>query len=213
MDWAFFSGIIALASTGLLCLFCVGAFLSRPRLDVGSGDDAVLFRHSIIFRIFAVVVTMGMMIFLTIMIFVSPPREDEIWIVFACCGFFALLGVPLVWESMRFGLIVSAHGLDCHSPWRRGRFLTWDEIDEVIFKPTGSAFAIRALDDWRFRVSIIVPRLRRFLEICEAHLPVSALESARPGYERLRRPFPGGPVPVEAFDLSKWIEQRRHRRK
>ena len=209
MDGALFSAIIAIAATGLLALFCLGAFLTRPRTY---GDpDAVLFRHSVILRVIAVVLTLGMSVFLTIMIFLSPPKEHEVWIPFAAIGFFAALGLPLIWESMRFGLIAMHQGLDCRSPWKRGRFLHWEEVAEVSFGSAGSWFIIRAVDGWKFRIPTLVPRLARFLEICESYLPVTALEGARVGYDRLRRPFPGGPAPAPTFDLEDWIRRRKQR--
>jgi hypothetical protein len=206
MDWALFSGVLVAVAIGIVWLFAFGAVLSRP---VADDRAALLLRHSLWFRGFALVAILGMTLFLTIMAFVSPPKEDEVWIVFVVVGGFVVLGLPLIWESMRFGLIVVPEGLDCRSPWRGARFLTWDEVEAVRFGGVGSWFIVRAKDRWKFRVPLLVPGLSRFLEQCERHLPLSALEEARAGYDRVGRPFPGEPEPRLNLDLTKWNQRRR----
>jgi hypothetical protein len=185
----FFIPIVGGAVIGMLALLMWAARIGRPRVDPETG--ALLFRHSAIFRGFSLFAAFGIPLGITVLVIFHPPKkEGDVGAIISIYALFAVLSAPLLWESMRFALTVSAEGLDCRSPWRGRRFIAWDEVQDISFSKINSWFIIRAADGWKFRVSTFVPGLTHFLEACEDHLRAVALEQARPGYELLGRPFP-----------------------
>jgi hypothetical protein len=190
----FFYPIIAVTVSGFLGLLLWVAQRGRPAADPETGR--LLFRHSILFRGFALFAAFGIPLGITVLLLFNPPKkQSEVWAVLGLYVGFAVLSAPLLWESLRFALTVGPEGLDCRSPWRGRRFLPWEEVKEVSYSGMNSWFIIRATDGWKFRVSILVPGLSQFLARCEQHLPPEALEGAEAGYARVGRPFPrpGGP--------------------
>jgi hypothetical protein len=180
---------IGAAVVGFLGLLLWAARAGRPA--AGPEPGALLFRHGLLLRGFALFAAFGIPLAITALVFVFPPqKEGDVGAIIGVYSLFGGLSAPLLWEAMRFALLVSPRGLVCRSPWRRGRSLTWGEVEEVSFSPGNSWFVIRARDGWKFRVPTLVPGLTRFLEACERHLPAAALVAALPGYQRLRRPFP-----------------------
>jgi hypothetical protein len=145
-----------------------------------------------------------------LVLFNPPKKEGDVYAVAFLYGLFGVLSAPLLWEALRFALVVSPEGLDCRSPWRGRRFLAWDEVAEVSFSAMNSWFVVRGADGWKFRVSVLVPGLNAFLEQCEKHLPPEALAKAEPGYLRVGRPFPatGKPSQPDAPWISR-IDTRR----
>src|SRR5262249_18525735 len=138
----------------------------------------------------------------------NPPKSDGD--VVAIVGLYALFGAlsaPLLWESLRFALVVSDEGLDCRSPWRGQRFHYWDEVRDVSYRQVGPWVLIRFTDGWKFRISNLVPGLSMFLGECEDHLPPEALEGARQGYALVGRTFPGDRGP-----RGDWRPRRRPER-
>jgi hypothetical protein len=91
---------------------------------------------------------------------------------------------------LRFRLTASPEGLDCQSPWRKGRFIAWDNVQSVSYSRINSWFIIRATDGWKFRIHFFVAGLQHFLDMCEEYLPIEALRGAKAGYERMGREFP-----------------------
>jgi hypothetical protein len=186
----FFYPLIFVAVTGMLALFCWAAQRGKPTADPETGT--LLFRHSLLLRGFALFAAFGVPLAITILVFFNPPKnEGDVWAIVGLYALFAFLSAPLLWESLRFALTTSPEGLDCQSPWRGRQFLYWDEIEEISYSSMNSWFVIRAVDGWKFRVSLLVPGLSDFLEECERHLSPEMLDNARTGYDRLGRTFPG----------------------
>lgn len=185
------SSISAIATVTFLGLLLWTAQRGKPTVDPKTG--VLLFRHSILFRGFALFAAFGIPLGITILvIFMPPEKEGDTEIILGLYAFFAFLSAPLLWESMRFALFISPKGLDCRSPWRRKRFLPWNEVNALSYSVLNSWFVIRASDNWKFRVSILVPGLSKFLAQCEQHLPTTALAGAKLGYARVGRQFPDG---------------------
>jgi hypothetical protein len=181
--------LIGAAVLGFLSLLLWAAQVGRPAPGPEPGD--LLFRHGPLLRGFSLFAAFGVPLAVTVLVFFKPPKDDgDVWAIIGIYSLFGVISAPLLWESMRFALVVSPEGLDCCSPWRRGRFLAWDEVQDVSYSATSSWFVIQATDGWKFRVPILVPGLTHFLEACERHLPVAALTGAFGGYMRVRRPFP-----------------------
>lgn len=199
----YFTVIVVVGVVGFLSLLMWAAQRGRPAVDLETGT--LQFRHSGLFRGFSYFFAFGVPLGITALVIFNPPKnENEIGIVVGLYGFFALLSAPLLWESLRFSLTVSAEGLDCQSPWRGRHFFAWNEVEEVKFSSVNSWFIIRGKDGWKFRVSILVPGLARFLEECEERLPPTALRNARDGYTRVGRPFPETPRKDEPPPWEKW---------
>jgi hypothetical protein len=155
--------------------------------------NAMVFRHGILIRGFALLGTFGAPSAITLIgIFrPPPPQPGDFWAVCFLYALFPAISAPLLWESMRFAMKVSPEGLDCRSPWRGTRFLAWDDIKEISYSQAWSWFVVRAVDGWKFRVPLLIPGLGHWLEQCERYLPESALARAKTGYEVLGRQFPG----------------------
>jgi hypothetical protein len=78
----------------------------------------------------------------------------------------------LWWIVSRFALTISADGLECQSPWRRKRFVKWDEIDDVTPGEIGKWYVLRARGGYRFRVPLQqVPGLSDFLAAVTRYRP------------------------------------------
>src|SRR5687767_12879394 len=60
-----------------------------------------------------------------------PPKDEEVIYVVLFLAFGPVVGVPLLWPSLRYRLMVSDDGLDCRSPWIGHRFVPWSEVDRV----------------------------------------------------------------------------------
>lgn len=183
------TSLITAVVVGLLGLLIWLAQRGQPRADPHAGT--LVFSHGLLVRGLAVVLAFGVPLGITAVVVLLPPDDPvAYWPIFGLYGLFLLVGATLLWEAMRYALTASSQGLDCRSPWRGGRFLTWDEIQEVSYSTLSSWFVIQAKDSWKFRVSILVPGLSQFLEQCERYLPPSALRKAETGYGIVRRPFP-----------------------
>jgi hypothetical protein len=184
----YFFLIVAVPVIGFLGLLMWAAQRGRP---VEGPGGTLVFRHGLLLRGFAMVMAFGIPLGITILVLFNPPKkEGDLTAIVCLYALFGVLSAPLLWEAMRFSLTVSPEGLDCRSPWRGHRFLPWEEVKEVSYNATNSWFVIRARDGWKFRPSILVPGLAKFLEACERRLPLSALANAEEGYRRVRRPFP-----------------------
>jgi hypothetical protein len=188
------AAIIIVTVTGFLGLLVWAAQRGKPAIDPETGD--MIFRHSGIFRWFTIVTAFGIPLGITILLLFNPPKNDgEIYAVFGLYVGFALLTLPLLWEAVRFMLVLSSEGITCQSPWRGTRFIPWQDIEEITFQSTNSMFIIHAEDGYVFRLLTLIPGLSQFLAKCEQHLPITALNPARDGYARLQRPFPRGDKP------------------
>jgi hypothetical protein len=182
--------LITGAVVGFLGLLLWAARRGQPQADPETGT--LVFRHSILFRGFALFAGFGVPLAITLLVILYPPKDrGDFLAVLGLYGLFFGLSAPLLWEGMRYALTVSPQGLDCRSPWRGGRFLTWDEVQDISYSTLSSWFIIRARDGWKFRAPILVPGLARFLEQCERYLPPAALRKAEAGYSMVGRPFPG----------------------
>jgi hypothetical protein len=181
--------MISLLVLGFLGLLYRVAQRGRPKLDAGTG--VVWFRHSAIFRGFALMVAVGVPLALTALIVFKPPRNRvEVLAIIGLFGLFGSLGGPLIWEALRFALGVSKDGLDCRSPWRASRFVPWNRVEGLSYNTTNSWFIIHTKDRWNFHISILVPGLSIFLTRCEQHLSTANLVKAKSGYSLVGREFP-----------------------
>jgi hypothetical protein len=181
-------GIIGGAVVGFLGLLMWVAQRGKPAV---AADGTLIFRHSWLFRGFALFAGLGIPLTITVLVVFNPPQKPgDVYAILGLYGLFILLSAPLLWESWRFAVYVSPKGIECRSPWRPGRFLPWRDIEEVSFSPMNSWFVIRSTDGWKFRVHLMVPGLSQFLEQCEQHLPAGALDGAEVGYLRVGRRFP-----------------------
>src|ERR1051326_4274819 len=118
--------VMGVVSGSLALLLAAG---TRGKASYDPVTRSLRFRHSLLFRGISVVVAVTVPILLTILVFIFPPKTDsDTTAVFALYMAFAVLGGPLLWESMRFRMLTSAEGLDCMSPWRRHRFIPWSDV-------------------------------------------------------------------------------------
>jgi hypothetical protein len=188
-----FVGIIGGAVAGFLGLLMWVAQRGKPTVSFDPDQIAgtLVFRHSWLFRGFALFAGIGIPLAITVLVVFNPPKNPgDVYAILGLYGLFILLSAPLLWESWRFAVYVSPKGIECRSPWRPGRFLPWRDIEEVSFSPMNSWFVIRSTDGWKFRIHTLVPGLSQFLEQCEQHLPAGALDGAEAGYMRVGRRFP-----------------------
>src|SRR5205085_3092438 len=160
------TAIIIVIVTGFLGLLVWAAQRDKPTIDPETGD--MIFRHSAIFRWFAIVTSFGIPLAITILLLFNPPKNDrDVYAVFGLYIGFALLTLPLLWEAVRFMLVLSSEGITCQSPWRGTRFIPWNEVEEISYRSTHSLFLIHADDGYKFRVPIFVGGLSQFLAKCE----------------------------------------------
>ena len=207
-----FMGAIALAVGGMLGLLAWAAQRGRPAEDAERGR--LVFRHSLAFRILALVLLLGPLAGISVLLAFKPPTKegDTVAVVFLY-ALFTGLGVPLCNEALRWCLAMDDDGLTCWSPWRGKGYIAWKELREVAWTGSGSYFILKSRGFW-FRASPLVPGLSRLLEECEKRLPPQAMEPAYAGYTAIARQIPSGWMrrsPAPGIDLRKWIEERRRR--
>src|SRR5262249_58543406 len=128
----YFVPMITVAVVGFLGLLAWAARRGKPRADPETGT--LVFRHSILFRGFSLLAAFGIPLGITALVLVNPPKkEGDVTAIVCLYALFGALSAPLLWESMRFSLTVSPEGLDCCSPWRAGRFVAWDEVQNLTY--------------------------------------------------------------------------------
>jgi hypothetical protein len=181
-------GLIAVSVMGLLGLMAWAARRGRPR--PGADEHTLLFRHNAIFRWFAYLTTFGIPLGLTALVVFIPPRGVEVWYVVGVYAGFAALTLPLFWEASRYYLLVTAEGIVCRSAWRGTRFVRWDDLRDVSFSTTNAWFVFHARDGKKIRVHMFVTGLNDLLRLVELRVPADRLRNAKPGYDRVGRPFP-----------------------
>jgi hypothetical protein len=187
----FTSAIIAVVVVTFLAVLMGAAQRGKPTADPSTG--LLVFRHNILLRGFALFTAFGIPIGITALVIAKPPKnQDDYLAIFGLYALFAALGGPLLWETMRFALVVGPDGLDGRSPWRGRNFFRWEEVEQVSYNPLLGWFVIRGAGGRKIRVSALVTGLNAFLEACEKRLPPDKLRRAKGGYNVLGRPFPEG---------------------
>ncbi|VTR96740.1 hypothetical protein [Tuwongella immobilis] len=184
----YISAIVGVVVVTFLAILMGAAQRGKPTTDRSTGF--LVFRHHILLRLFSLVAAFGIPLVLTALVIANPPENQSDTI--AILGIYAMFGVlsaPLLWESMRFALVVSPEGLDCHSPWRGQQFIRWEEVEQVSYSSLLGWFVIRADGGRKFRVSAMIPGLNAFLEACEQRVSPAQLSRAKAGYTLLGRPF------------------------
>src|SRR5262245_60613747 len=119
-----------------------------------------------------------------------PPKEEEVVYVVLLLAFGPVCGVPLLWQSLRYRLMVSDDGLDCRSPWRGHRFVRWSEVDRLSYSKAFKSLVVHATDGWRFRIPILTNGFPTLLSEFQRYAPGSALLDARLDFEALKTQFP-----------------------
>jgi hypothetical protein len=192
MNPGVFVGIGGTVMAVLFLLLWAG-LRGKPREDPATGT--VVFRYNVFVRVLSIVLAFGPPIAITLLVLFAKPvqNEDDLWAVVFLYVLFAFLGIPLLWETVRYSLAISPAGLACRSPWRGNLFIPWDEVSQLSYSGTNAWFVIHATTGQRFRVHLFVAGVGRFLELVEQHLPPESLEQARPGYNLVRRAFPRNP--------------------
>jgi hypothetical protein len=159
-----------LGAVGILCLLAWVARDMPPTIRRESGKTTI--RYAFWVRCFYLFSAFALPLALTLWAIVNRPEEGEMWCLLASYALFAFLTGPVWWMVTRFALTISDEGLECHSPWRRTRFVKWSEIEEVTFGEMGRWYVLRAVDGYRFRVpQQAVPGLGDFLAAVGRHRP------------------------------------------
>jgi len=182
-----FAGVIAGSVLLALGLLVAAARRGTPTPTA----DGLVFRHSAVFRGLALALAVLPPVGITALLFVVPIKDDgDIWAIVGLYGLFLVLGLPLLWETQRYALVVTSQGLDCRSPWRGRFFIRWDDVERVSYSGVNSWFVIHAATGQTFRVSVFVAGVADFLAECERHLSPAQLFQAVPGYRYIGRAFP-----------------------
>jgi hypothetical protein len=166
-----------------------------PHLDARWGtpthdpDGLLVLRYSSWTRGCILVVVNAVAVGLAIAVLWNPPELPG---AVGVAGLYAII-LALVWDCLRFRLLVSPEGLDCRSPWRGRHFVTWDDVEQLSYNVRDQSFTIYSLAGYRFRVptwGMALAGIDLFLEQCEQHLPLETLWPARDGYTALGRESP-----------------------
>jgi endonuclease/exonuclease/phosphatase family metal-dependent hydrolase len=187
-------------------LFAVARAVPPYRVD----GDTIVLRHGQLLRAFAVLAFFGAPMVFGLWILFFPPRSNATLApIVVAAALLGLAGFLLVWEAFKFQLTVSPAGLDCRSPWK-GRFSqTWDQVTALEYSSANAWFTLKFQGGGAFHVSALVPGVSRFLEACEGRLKPEQLANAEPGYRKLGRKWPFGPVPPKpnSFRLPRWLKR------
>src|SRR4051812_408729 len=77
------------------------------------GTNFLLFRYSIFFRGFSLFAAFGIPIGITALVIAEPPTKQEDYVaMLSLYAMFGAISAPLLWESMRFAVVVGPEGLD-----------------------------------------------------------------------------------------------------
>src|SRR4051794_17696927 len=108
----FTSAIVAVVVMTFLAILMGAAQRGKPTADPSTGF--LVFRHNIFLRGFALFAAFGIPIGIPALVIAKPPKtQGDSLVIFGIYALFAVLSAPLLWESMRFALVVSPEGLDC----------------------------------------------------------------------------------------------------
>jgi hypothetical protein len=140
-----------LGAVGILGLLTWIAIDMPPAIQREEGKTTIRFAFWI--RCFYLFYAFAIPLGLTLMAIVHRPPPEEMWCLFASYALIGFISWPMWWIVTRFALSISADGLECHSPWRRKRFVKWDELKEVTYGVVGRWYVLRARSGYRFRVS------------------------------------------------------------
>jgi hypothetical protein len=157
------------------------------------GGPAFLVRYSPVFRWTVAGIALLVPAGVTIGLRYSRPVRQDVPLLLAVYLLGAALFTLLVWEAGRFYLLATPTGLEGRSPWRGVRVIPWDEVDAVRYQPLAAWFEIRGLAGQTIRVPTFAAGLDELLRRVEAAVPPGVMVRARPGYDRLGRPFPALP--------------------
>ena len=157
----------------------------RPGVDRESGH--LTFQHGVGARLFAIllVVTVAAASLLAAskLRMKSPFAVRELSVE-AILFFIALL---YLWRVTRFSIVVSPEGLDFRSPWRRGFFVAWQDIEEVHWSWSELGLVIRSCHGRKINVPHGIAGFRCFLGEVEGHLGASGLDKPYGGYINFKR--------------------------
>ncbi len=197
---------VALLGFGFVWLLFAVARAAPPyRVD----GETVVVRHGALLRAFAVLAFFGAPMLLGLWILFFPPRsEATLAPIIVAAVLLGVAGILLVWEAFQFQLTITPAGLECRSPWK-GRFShAWDRVTALEYSAVNAWFVVK-FPDGAFHVSTLVPGVSRFLEECEGRLKPEQLANTEPGYRKLGRKWPFGPVlpNAKSFRLPRWVKR------
>lgn len=198
---------VALLGFGFVWLLFAVARAAPPyREEAGT----ITVRHGALLRAFAVLAFFGAPMLLGLWVLFFPPRSNATLApAIVTAALLGVAGILLVWEAFQFQLTISPAGFECRSPWK-GRFSqTWEQVTALEYSAVNAWFILRFSGGGSFHVSTLVPGVSRFLEACESRLKPEQMANAEPGYRKLGRKWPFGPVPPNAksFRLPRWVKR------
>jgi hypothetical protein len=164
---------------------------ARRRSPTAPDAGTLVLRYPSPQRLFSICFAAGVLGTVTGGVAAYPPesRGDTVAVILIYVMFGGLAGV-LVWECLRFRLVVGPDGIERRSPWRCRRLIRWAEVVSVSFSSPLKGFEVHTADGCAARLPAEVGDLEAFLEACERRLTPSQLEPARMAYFFLGRPFP-----------------------
>ena len=181
--------VVALLSLTLPFVTVAAARRAGPTVD--PADGTLVFRYPPLLLWGSICLVVGVPVGFTAFLVAHPPRDiDDTFLVILAYALLTAPCVALVWEVLRFRLVVGPDGLDCRSPWRRRRFVRWLDVAHVSFDSPLGHFKIHAADGHVVRLPVLAGGLGSFLGACERRLTPSQLVPALRAYSFLDRPFP-----------------------
>jgi hypothetical protein len=182
--------ILALVTWG--CVFLVNweARNGRPMAQGDSGD--LVFNYGWAVRIVAISLAVVISAVGGLVTYKHPAKNGtELSLLCAVFGFFLIPVGILLWEAMRFSIVVSRDGLHFRSAWRPGFFVAWPEITEVSYDPAMWWFVIRSSQGRTIHVSTYVAGIGEFLgEVTRRLQPSGLREPNAPGFVLFKRRLP-----------------------
>ncbi len=186
MTWLFV-GFVLLGAIGAFWLLLAAARNGKPEVDRTTGT--MIFRHGRLYRAMALIVLLGLPALILGLAIAAPPKTPFGFVFFNClAGLCLAVGAALTWDAFRYRLCVTANGLEYRSPWRGPVLFVWDEVSALTFSQVNLWFVAAAKDGRMIRIPVLLPGVRRFLEVCEARLPSEVRLGSRAGYVWVKYP-------------------------
>ena len=171
--------------------FALSAAARRGGATVNPATDSLEFRYQSYMRWGSICVAIGVLVGITVMVVVHPPKNlDETVAIIMMYAVSTVLTGALVWECVRFRVVVGSEGIECRSPWQRRRFIRWGDVVNVSFDNQLGHFDIHTTGRRGIRVPALVGGLGTILEACERRLTPNQLMPALRAYVLLGRRFP-----------------------
>lgn len=146
--------------------------------------DPVVVRHGWVMRGLAILCAF-VPAAIVVLAVVTDASGPDIYAIIGLIVFMSLLVSLLLLEAARVRLVVSEEGVQLDSPWRRQRFMRWEDVFEVRYSQSAQWFILYGKDGGKIRASTWLDGIMALVRGFRKHLPKVIYENAYIGIEQV----------------------------